>query len=85
MSRKRMIQMINIQLNIIFIQPMKRQYKVVKKKNIENFAVYGPRLMGPPEENLIPGSDPAVLSSTHSFCILHSHLAHRSTDYCPAL
>jgi len=82
-----MIQMINIQLNIIFIQPMKRQYKVAKKyiEMYRKSTVYGPRLMGPPEENLIPGSDPAVLSSTHSFCILHSHLAHRSTDYCPAL
>ncbi len=39
------------------------------------------RPMGPPEENLFLGSEPAVLSSTNSPSIRHSHIAHRSIGY----
>ena len=52
---------------------------------MKTIKVHGPRLMGPPEENLILGSDPAVLSSTYSLGIQHSHFAHRSAESCPAL
>ncbi len=66
---------------------MQWQNRAIKNKmkgKISKFIGLG-LCMGPPEENLILGSDPAVLSSTYSLSIQHSHIAHRSADYCPPI
>ncbi len=56
-----------------------------KIKVTKKFSELGSRLLGPPDENLIFGSDPAVLSSAISHSIWRLHTSHRSMDSCPAL
>jgi hypothetical protein len=52
---------------------------------LSNIVLKWSRLMGPPEENLIFGSDPAVLSSPVPISIQYLHTSHRSMDNSPAI